>query len=139
MDASTLDIGVKKIGYIATLLKEYEATVPSSGLHDGGNPVDDEAMVALESGSSRANRELEAYLKNLNDDEKLDLVTLMWMGRDELSEDSWDELRETAIREGAGKSTADYIMGTPLAAQYLEDALNELGYSVMEVEADFQV
>ena len=138
MDDATLDIGLEKIGYIATLLKEYEATVPSSGLHDGGNPMDDGEVVALESGSNRANRELEAYLKNLNDDEKLDLVALMWLGRDELSADDWEEIRKTAEREGAGKSTADYIMGTPLAAQYLEDALTELGHSVMEVEDSFQ-
>lgn len=139
MDESTLDIGIKKIGYIATLLKEYEATVPSSGLHGGGNPIDDGEMAALESGASPANRELESYLRNLNEDEKLDLITLMWIGRDNGSEEDWEDLRETAIREGAGKSTTDYIMGTPLAAQYLETALTQLGYSVIEAEGDFQV
>ena len=63
---------------------------------------------------------------DLNVDEQIDLVTLAWLGRGDGDLDSWDELRVQAASEHNNR-TASYLLGTPLLADYLEDALSQLG------------
>jgi len=62
-----------------------------------------------------------------NVDEQIDLVTLAWLGGGDGDLDSWDELRSEARTHN--NHTAAYLLGTPLLADYLEDALSQFGES----------
>jgi hypothetical protein len=71
----------------------------------------------------------------LNVDEQIDLVTLAWLGRGDGDLDSWEELRSQAASEHNNR-TASYLLGTPLLADYLEDALSQLGESCEGLDAE---
>ena len=66
-------------------------------------------------------------------DEQADLVTLMWLGRDDSTADDWAALREEAVR-AHNEHTAEYLLGTPLLGDFLEEGLSKLGYSCEDYE-----
>lgn len=64
-------------------------------------------------------------IDGLNEDEAYDLVVLMWIGRGTYGLDEIGEARKTA-REEATQSTSDYLLGTPMLADFLEEGLSIL-------------
>jgi len=42
--------------------------------------------------------EIAGLVNSLNEDEQIDLVALMWMGRDDYAEEEWTQLRAEAAR-----------------------------------------
>lgn len=78
--------------------------------------------------------EIAGLINSLNDDEKIDLVVLMWIGRENFDFGEWKDVRE----EPAGthnEHTARYLARTPLLADFLVDGLDRLGYSVSQPQA----
>ena len=72
--------------------------------------------------------EAKAFLDAMSEDEQVDLVALAWLGRDDNSVADWDELRAEALRAHNDR-TAEYLLGMPLLADQLEEALAQLGLS----------
>ena len=68
-------------------------------------------------------RELVAVIDTLSVDERVDLVTLMRLGRGDGTMDEWDDLRAEAARN-QDLSTAKYLLGEPLLADLLEEGLD---------------
>jgi hypothetical protein len=83
--------------------------------------------------SDMTEAELREFIHGLNSDEKASLVALMWIGRETFGADELDEAVATARAERT-TPTADYLLGEPLLADYLEDGLNALGVSVEDAE-----
>lgn len=79
---------------------------------------------------------LHEYMASFNDDEKDNLVALMWVGRGSFDAASFDEAKRRA-REEATAATEDYLSGIPNLAEYLEDGLDALGIHVAEAEDRF--
>jgi Protein of unknown function (DUF3775) len=79
-----------------------------------------------EEGPDPAYQELKATIDDLEPDQQVDLVGLMWLGRGDYSVDEWDKALAEA---GASwnRRTAEYLIGTPLLADYLTDGLDQLG------------
>jgi Protein of unknown function (DUF3775) len=75
--------------------------------------------------------EAKAFIDTLSEDEQIDLVTLAWVGRDDNTIADWNDLREEATR-AHNERTADYLLGMPLLADQLEEALEQLGLSCEE-------
>lgn len=123
-----MDISPHKVAFVIVRARELGVKV---GRWD--RPTDDaDADTILESRpSDGTERELTSFIRNLNDDEKAALVALMWIGRDTF--DDYDEAYETAKQEAIGP-TEKYLMGIPLLADYLEDALETLGVDTSEIE-----
>lgn len=80
--------------------------------------------------------ELRAFIENLNDDEKVHLVALTWIGRETYEPEEWAEAVTTA-RQEATTPTQEYLMNMPLFADYLEDGLEKLGISAADEEEEF--
>ena len=59
---------------------------------------------------NRAEGELRAFLDRLNEEEQVDLVTLMWIGRGSFEAEEWAEARRTASEE-ATTPTSDSASG----------------------------
>ena len=72
--------------------------------------------------------ELSGSIGELNVDEQIDLVALMWLGRGDGDLDSWRDLRDQAA-EAHNNRTAAYLIGTPMFADYLEEAMSMFGLS----------
>jgi hypothetical protein len=82
-----------------------------------------------------AEAQFDGALEGLDEDESLDLVALMWIGRGDFEPEEWEEARQLA-REAATLSTADYLKGVPLLADYLEAGLEAVGVDVRGAEDD---
>lgn len=68
-------------------------------------------------------QQVRGLIDGLNEDESYDLVALMWIGRGTYGLDEFQEARKVA-QEEATQSTSDYLLGTPLLADFLEEGLN---------------
>ena len=76
-------------------------------------------------GTAQAEAELISYISDLTDGAQIDLVSIMWLGRQD-GPDTWDEARQIATDEH-NDHTAQYLVGTPLLADYLEEGLAVIG------------
>jgi hypothetical protein len=102
----------------------------------GSNPADDKDVAVLEDhADDRVAEELSSFINSLSEDEQVDLVTLAWLGRDDYSASDWPAVREEAAR-AHNERTAEYLLGMPLVADFLEEGLSMLGYSCEEFEIE---
>jgi len=75
--------------------------------------------------------ELKGTIGNMDPEQQCNLVALMWLGRGDFSEDEWEAALAEARSEWT-RHTAEYVIGTPLVADFLEEGLSMLGYSCEE-------
>lgn len=76
-------------------------------------------------------QEFKTTVEELEPDQQVALVALMWLGRGDFDADEW----ATALREAADSwtpHTAEQLLATPLVADYLDEGLALLGYSCGE-------
>ena len=100
----------------------------------GSNPSDDKEVSVLEDHQDDpVVEEITSLINSLSEDEQIDLVTLAWLGRDDYSASDWPAVREEAAR-AHNERTANYLLGTPLVGDFLEEGLSMLGYSCEEYE-----
>ena len=78
-------------------------------------------------------RHLSDYISGLNDDEKISLVALMWVGRESFGPGELNDAKNFARAEATAPTEA-YLSGIPGLAEYLEDGLNALGIDVTDAE-----
>ena len=76
-------------------------------------------------GNRAAEAEMKSYISDLSHGAQIDLVSIMWLGRDE-GPDDWAEAQRIAAEEH-NDHTAEYLVGTPLLADYLEEGLARIG------------
>ncbi len=135
-DPIELSISPEKVVYLIEKAREFDVKDAPSKPDPGSNPSDDRMIEVLEDHpDDPVLEEIAGLINSLNDDEKIDLVALMWMGRENSDVSEWDEVREEAAR-AHNKHTARYLARTPLLADFLADGLDRLGYSVSELEAE---
>jgi hypothetical protein len=128
---AALEISPTKVGYVIVKARECAAKVAS---WDDGATTDHDADSILESFSEDGTRaELKGYIRDMNEDERASLVALAWIGRGSFGPEELDEALETARTEHVNRSE-DYLLGMPLLADYLEEGLDKLGYSVEDAE-----
>jgi hypothetical protein len=128
-----LTISFEKLAFIITKAREFDVEVPSVDEDSGSNPTDDADRDVLEStGDNPTYQELVDALNSLNDPERIELLALTWVGRGDYSKEEWLEALEEASRIHDEKET-DYLIGTPLLADYLEEGLSQLGYSIEDL------
>jgi len=71
--------------------------------------------------------ELKDTIDNLDPELQANLVALMWLGRGDYDADDWSSVLEEA-KAGWTPRTAEYLLETPLAADYLAEGLAMLGH-----------
>jgi len=99
---------------------------------DASNPTDDAMISVLEDHrDDPVVQEIAAAIFGMSEDEQIDLVTLAWIGRGDGSIEDWDKLRAEVARAHK-KRTTSYLLGMPLLADYLDEAISELGDSCEE-------
>lgn len=80
-------------------------------------------------------QELESFIGDLPEDQQIDLVALMWLGRDNYSAADWLTVREEAAQAHNAR-TVSYLLGSPLASDFLEEGLSTLGLSCEDTNAE---
>jgi uncharacterized protein DUF3775 len=129
-----LTIPLEKLAYIIIKAREYDAQVPPVDPDSGSNPTDDEGLDVLEATSQNPTfQELVDALNSLTDPERVELLALTWLGRGDYTKEEWRDAVKEARRIHDERET-NYLVGTPLLADYLEEGLSQLGYSIEDYE-----
>lgn len=66
--------------------------------------------------------ELKSVIEDLEPDQQVRLVALMWLGRGDFDLDDWNQALSRA-GEAWNERTAEYLVHTPLLADYLRNGL----------------
>lgn len=83
----------------------------------------------------RSEPELRAFIGRMSEDDQVQLVAIMWIGRGSFEPEELAEAIATARAE-ASTPCADYLLGTPHLSDHLENGLDALGISAADVEDD---
>jgi hypothetical protein len=130
-DGPTLTISLETVCWVILKAREFDVKDGPSEA-DGSNASDDNMVSVLEDRSDDpVEEELTSLLSSLSADEQIDLVALMWLGRDDSALSDWPEVRAEAERAHANHptSTATYLLGEPLLSDFLEEGLAKFGLS----------
>ena len=131
-----IEISPDKVAHVIVKAREYDAKV--AAWDEGAREADasNESESILEDYAADATRsELAEFIAALNEDEQANLVALVWVGRGSYAPEEFDEAVSTAKAERVNP-TEEYLLGIPLLADYLEEGLEKMGYSVEEAERD---
>lgn len=72
-------------------------------------------------------QELKTTIEDLEPDQQITLVAVMWVGRGDYSPSEWDDaLREA--RRNWNEHTAAYLLGTPMLSDYLAEGVEQLEF-----------
>ena len=129
-------ISPEKVCFIALKARQFDVKDSLTDPGDSSNATDDAMVAVLEDhADDPVVRELASAIVALSLDEKIDLVTLTWLGRGDGTVDDWAALRSEAARVH-NAHTARYLLGMPLLSDYLQEGLSLLGRSCAEFEQD---
>lgn len=121
-----------KAYFILLRAREFDEKVEDTDPDSGSDPADDGAVDVLEDTKDDATEaELADAISGLNDDERLDLIALIWIGRGDFSLDEWGEARQAA-RDITRERTPRYVAGIPLVSDYLEEGLSHAGFALAD-------
>lgn len=122
-----LMISPEKIGFLIEKAREFDVKDGASDPDSGSNGADDDMIDVLEdSADDPVVREITGFINALSEDEQIDLVALMWLGRGDGSIEEWDDLRRQAS-ESRNRRTARYLLGEPMLGDFLADGLDAFG------------
>ena len=130
-----LVIPLETLAFIIAKAREFDAEVPFELDAATGSdpPDDDERQVLLDTPDNPTEQELRDAIDGLGVLERQEVLALMWLGRGDYDTESWPE----ALRQ-AGDTTnqnlTDYLVGTPLLGDYLEEGASALGLSLEDFE-----
>lgn len=122
--------------YILMKAREFDVKVEPEGMDRESDAADDGCLEILEDYTDDPTEsELREALTDLNVDQLHELVALTWLGRGSYQKEEWEEaVAQAREADPTSKSTPNYLMGTPLLSDYLEEGLSMLGISVEEFE-----
>ncbi|KQW51062.1 MULTISPECIES: DUF3775 domain-containing protein [unclassified Ensifer] len=133
-EAWNLSISPEKVCYLIIKAREFDAKDAVTDPDPASNASDDMMVSVLEDQpDDPVESELESLISDLNEDEQIDLVTLSWLGRGDGKIEDWESIRADAA-EAHNDRTTSYLLGTPLLADYLEEAMAQFGESCQEYE-----
>ena len=132
----TLEIAPNKVAHVIVRAREFDVKVDAWDPNPSAKDTEDNPEAVLENLSNDPIAgELTAFIDGLNIDEQVALVALMWIGRGTYEQEELAEAMETARNERVNATSA-YLLGVPLLADYLEEGLEKMGYSVDDIESD---
>jgi hypothetical protein len=137
--SDTLTIETEKVCFIIVKAREFDVKDVDTSEESGSNASDDKMIGVLEDRrDDPVQQELSGFISSLTEDERIDLVALVWLGRDDYAAEDWPAVREEAARAQAsyGKRTASYLLGIPMLGDYLEEGLSLLGRSCEDYEVN---
>ena len=119
----SLNLPLDKVSFIILKAREYDVKEGDSDPEEGSNAIDDgQADILTDNGEDPVRDELLGAIRALNDEERIRLVALAWLGRGTFEFDEWKEALATARSEHSRRA-AEYLLGMPLLGDYLEDGL----------------
>lgn len=132
--APSLAISPEKVCFVIIKAREFDAKDVVTDPDPGSNSSDDHMISVLEDhGDDPVVQEITEFVGAMTEDEQIDLVALVWLGRGDGTVEEWDDLRGEAQRAHNSR-TAAYLLGMPLLSDYLEEGLSQFGLGCDDVE-----
>lgn len=96
---------LEQLAYIIEKAREFDAETPSVDAGSGSNPTDDNDVAILEdTGDNPTRQELTAAPDALDDDQQIEVLARMWLGRGDFERAGWRDAlaqaRENSQRTG---------------------------------------
>ena len=127
-----MDIALDKVCDIIVRARAIDVRDGDAETISGSNPTDDaNAMTLVESDDDATEEEMREVIAGLNEDERHDLIALVFIGRGDLEPEEWVEaVRLAREREDAMSITAaDWLLGIPNLGDLLDEGLAAMGRS----------
>ena len=122
-----LTISSDQVAFLIEKARQFDVKDIASDPDSGSNGADDEMIDVLEdNGGDPVQKEIYGFIGALTEDEQIDLVALMRLGRGDGTIEEWDDLRKEAA-EGRNGHTARYLLGEPLLGDLLAEGLDAFG------------
>jgi hypothetical protein len=119
-----LGINPDKVRYVIAEARMFDGKEGDSDPDSGSNASDDGMADVLEDQSDDATPQILAeFIRDLDEDEQIELVALAWVGRGTFSVEDWDDAVAEA-RRAHNKRTAEYLFSLPMLGDYLEEGLS---------------
>lgn len=129
-------IELTKVGRIIVKARQFDVKEGPVDGSSGSDAVDDDFREVLaETADDPVYQELRSFIRELDIDDQCELVALMWSGRGDFDREDWPEALRVA-RQQHNARTAEYLLGTPLLADYLADGLAKFGWSARDFESE---
>ena len=127
-----LTIPPAQLAYIVEKARAFDAETAPVDTDSGSNPSDDNEVAILEATADNPiQQELSAALNALDDEQRIEILALMWLGRGDFDRGEWRAALAQA-REIHNAHETSYLLGTPLLADYLEEGIAALGFSLQD-------
>lgn len=112
---------------------EFHAKETVSIPHENGADTDDDwaMQVLADHADDPTYAELKHVINELDPQEQVELVALLWLGRGDFSVEEWEEAI-TQAKDRWTRKTAEYVISKPMVADYLQEGLWALGYGCGE-------
>ena len=124
-----MDIALDKVCELILRAREVDVKEGLTDPDSGSNAIDDGSTDVLTADPDDSTEEqIREFIGGLNDDERHDLVAIIWIGRGDFDPEDWGEALRTA-RDREQGSTADYLLGIPNLGDLLDEGLAALGRS----------
>lgn len=120
-----LDLNRDTVRQIIDLAREFHAQ--DDVVFDVEPEIADEfwsGQMSTDFGGDPYYLELKTRIDDLEPDQQVSLVALTWLGRGDFSLSEWPEALGSA-EESWNNHTADYLIGTSLLSDYLEEGLEQ--------------
>jgi hypothetical protein len=127
-----MDIAVDKVCDLILRARAIDNQEIGTDPDDGSNPTDDGNVGSLvASPDDPTEEEVREVIEGLNDDERADLVALLYVGRGDVEPEEWSAaVRLARERESSSNpSTSDYLLGIPNLGDLLDEGLALMGRS----------
>jgi len=129
-----LTVSTEQVCFIIAKARQFEVKDVPTVPDPGSNASDDRMVSVLEArAGDPVTQEIRAFVNAMDEDQKIDLVALTWVGRGDYEIGEWAEARAQAAA-AHNERTADYLLGLPLLSEFLEDALSDCGLSCEDEE-----
>jgi len=130
-----MDIALDKVCEIILRARAVHVKEGDTDPDSGSNPIDDAAVDSLVASPDDATEEeLREVIAGLNEDERHDLIALVYVGRGDFEPGEWIEaVRMAGERDERGSlSTAEYLLGIPNLPDLLDEGLAAMGRTCAE-------
>jgi hypothetical protein len=132
--ASWPEIDTEAVCRIVVKMRQFAANEDVVEEDLGSNPADKQFREVLaDYADDPVYEELKSFIAGLDVDAQCQLVALMWLGRGDFRPGEWARALAMARQEHTER-TAEYLLGTPLLADYLEEGLAPFGLSCLDFE-----
>jgi len=123
-----LTISPPQVEFLIAKAREFDVKEGATDPDAGSNGIDDGMIdVLADQGDDPVAWEIASFVTALSDDEQIDLVALLRLGRGDFTPEEWRDLRAEVTRNYNRRTTVRYLLGQPMLGDFLAEGLEELG------------